>query len=522
VSANLASILGTGLLLIAISGCIDGTRGTGGDTHNHATQDELATAPSSHAPASDVGETSELYPVQRDSEGPAGFDGWDSEAFSVIAGRQFEQLLSAWNESESGMAEVIDPNCVATPLRPKDLAVTWKSPWARVSIGLKTPAGSLPVELDFARASVALRELFAGCEDVHGKFKVIDVQIASERVSTRQFVSLVGHVGDRTIESHATWYTEWTRSLEEPRITRVEREAYQETEVTRTLFADCAAGVLPDDASLRHQLSHGNSHWRYRIEGHYAIHQFGYNGVAIADINGDGLDDAYVCQPGGLPNLLLLQQADGTTQSAAPAYGVDYLDNTRSALCVDLDNDGDQDLVLAQEHWVLMLNNDGAGKFIERSRIKVDQVFSMVAADVDNDRWVDIYLCVYNGNQAQVNEIPVPYPIYDANNGGRNRLVHNRGGWEFADGTEAFGLDENNSRFSFAAQWTDFDRDGDLDLYVANDFGRNNLYRNDAGRFRDVAAEWKVEDATTGMSVTTETAAGISMCRTCFLRLEIE
>ena len=48
----------------------------------------------------------------------------------------------------------------------------------------------------------------------------------------------------------------------------------------------------------------------------------------------------------------------------------------------------------------------------------------------------------------------------------------------------------------------DYDNDGDLDLYVANDFGRNNLYRNDDGRFRDVAGEAGVEDISAGMGVT--------------------
>ena len=59
----------------------------------------------------------------------------------------------------------------------------------------------------------------------------------------------------------------------------------------------------------------------------------------------------------------------------------------------------------------------------------------------------------------------------------------------------------NNRRWSFAASWEDFDADGDMDLYVANDFGRNNLYRNDEGQFRDVAAELDVEDMAAGMSV---------------------
>ena len=60
---------------------------------------------------------------------------------------------------------------------------------------------------------------------------------------------------------------------------------------------------------------------------------------------------------------------------------------------------------------------------------------------------------------------------------------------------------ENNDRFSFAPAWGDYDNDGDPDLYVANDFGRNNLYRNEGdGTFTDVAAAAGVEDPAAGMS----------------------
>jgi hypothetical protein len=76
------------------------------------------------------------------------------------------------------------------------------------------------------------------------------------------------------------------------------------------------------------------------------------------------------------------------------------------------------------------------------------------------------------------------------------------GKWEFTEVTSEVGLDENNRRYSFAASWEDYDNDGDLDLYVANDFGRNNLYRFEDGRFRDVAGEAGVEDISAGMAVT--------------------
>ena len=97
--------------------------------------------------------------------------------------------------------------------------------------------------------------------------------------------------------------------------------------------------------------------------------------------------------------------------------------------------------------------------------------------------------------------MPAPFPFYDANNGGANALFRNDGDFRFVNVTEATGLDANNTRFSYSAVWEDYDNDGDVDLYVANDFGRNSLYRNDGGQFTDVAPEAGVEDMATGMSV---------------------
>jgi len=131
------------------------------------------------------------------------------------------------------------------------------------------------------------------------------------------------------------------------------------------------------------------------------------------------------------------------------------------------------------------------------------QLSSLSAADYDNDGKLDIYACGYqsDGEDARQGALATPLPFHDANNGGQNLLLKNQGNWIFKDMTEAVGLNQNNKRFSFAATWEDYDNDGDLDLYVANDYGRNNLYNNQGGVFIDVAAQAGVEDKAAGMSV---------------------
>ena len=100
-----------------------------------------------------------------------------------------------------------------------------------------------------------------------------------------------------------------------------------------------------------------------------------------------------------------------------------------------------------------------------------------------------------------LNQYQFPSPYYDAQNGPPNFLFRNRGDGTFEDVTAASGLNQNNNRFSFAAAWCDYDNSGFPSIYVANDFGRKNLYHNNGdGTFRDVADADGVEDYGPGMS----------------------
>src|SRR5204862_947369 len=107
--------------------------------------------------------------------------------------------------------------------------------------------------------------------------------------------------------------------------------------------------------------------------------------------------------------------------------------------------------------------------------------------------------CLYTYSQG-TDQYRYPMPYFDAENGPPNFLLRNNRDATFDDITQQAGLNINNTRFSFCCAWGDYNGDLWPDLYVANDFGRNNLYKNSAGHFQDVARQAGVEDLGPGMS----------------------
>jgi len=272
-------------------------------------------------------------------------------------------------------------------------------------------------------------------------------------------------------------------------------------------YVDIAAAALGSNASYSSQLLHGTDYWRTVLDGACGIDVYGHSGVSVGDINGDGFDDLYVCQPGGLPNRLYRNRGDGTFEDITESSGVGVIENTACALFVDVDNDGRQDLIVVRATGPMLFMNEDGGKF----RQKVDAfqfanppqgTFTGAAvADYDHDGWLDIYFCLYVYYQG-TDQYKYPSPYYDAENGPPNFMMRNNRDGTFRDVTAETGLNLNNTRYSFCCGWGDFNRDGWPDLYVVNDFGRKNLYRNNGnGTFTDVAPQTGVEDVGAGMSV---------------------
>jgi hypothetical protein len=446
-------------------------------------------------------------------------DNWESEVISARIAEQLGQLSKAIENgfaqggTEKGVPDILDDGFRGQTVIGSSLETIVDEPLCRVE---RLPAG------DAVRGSTAsLPETVASWQKhTQGdaprcSFKIVDIRLEDHGATTRVLAELMrplgGPLGDTVQQTNVVCECHWRLPADgaAPRLRALTIDSYELVSLSgggRPLFEEATRTVLGKTEGYLDQVCRDTGHWSERLTGLDDMRIYGHHGVAVGDVNNDGLEDLYVCDSGGLPNRLYLQQADGTVIDGSAGSGVNWLESSTAALLIDLDNDGDQDLVVATVAALLFAANDGQGRFqIRAVQPGLPEAHSLCSADYDNDGDLDLYVCNYGsggepgGRRGFEGALPIPY--HDANNGGRNILLENQGNWEFADVTSQRGLDDHNHRWSFAAAWEDFDGDGDIDLYVANDFGRNNLYRNQNGRFQDVAGDVDVEDMAAGMSV---------------------
>lgn len=216
-------------------------------------------------------------------------------------------------------------------------------------------------------------------------------------------------------------------------------------------------------------------------------------GVAWFDFNGDGWEDIYL--PGGaLADLLLVNDQDGTFTDLSISSGISALTTghfTIGCSAADFDQNGYVDVLVTTDHSGpnLLLMNNGDGTFSENSANAglTDVAFSVGASlgDYDQDGWVDIYITNWRNFEAR-DPTGEGYP---------DRLYHNNGNGTFTDVTDSQGL-LSTEGCGLVGSFTDFDLDGDVDLLVGNDFGfelwaeENEIFQNNSGNFSDVSDSW--------------------------------
>lgn len=295
------------------------------------------------------------------------------------------------------------------------------------------------------------------------------------------------------IERHATTRLRCEERVGVWLITRCEVLAMSEQRRMTPLFTDvtASAGIALDGP-------------RFGTEGNDS---FFWNGAACADVDGDGRFDLFV--PSQQQNHLYRNLGNGAFEDIAARVGVDQPAHGTGALFFDADADGDDDLLVGRVGFrdkgevvggpCLFFEHLQDGTFRacgeERGFTDLLCAYSLAAADVDNDGQLDVYVCGYNAEGVIAAD-----SWLDARNGTPNALYHNQGNGRFRDIAAAAGVDDPT--WSYAAAFADFDQDGDQDLYVANDYGPNRLFANNADlTFTDRAQELGVLDVGNGMGV---------------------
>jgi hypothetical protein len=203
-------------------------------------------------------------------------------------------------------------------------------------------------------------------------------------------------------------------------------------------------------------------------------------GASFYDVNGDGWDDLTFCNSGTDIVLYLNEQGQFTGPfSVAPNTGL-----SKSVTWVDYDNDGDADLFITRYNgpWTLLRNDGDLFNLADVTQVSglsfpSYKTFGATWGDYDRDGYLDLYVANYNSD------------------GITNFMFHNNGDGTFTDATIATATGDG-SWFSFLGLFMDYNHDLWPDIYVVNDrlTATNNMYRNDGGTFTSVTEELGLTD----------------------------
>ena len=257
-------------------------------------------------------------------------------------------------------------------------------------------------------------------------------------------------------------------------------------------------------------------------------------GVALIDYDGDGWLDIYFTNAPSVSMALAGKKAksalyhnnhDGTFTDVTDRAGVGYPCWAMGVAVGDYNNDGRPDLIVSCFGGVVLYRNNGDGTFTDVTKaagLDKDTGWATGVAfgDYDGDGNSDLFVAHYV--DLDLNDLPsfgsrktCQYHDIAVQCGPRglkgfpDTLYHNNGNGTFTEVAKQAGVDDSNRFVGLGVVWSDFDNDGKLDLFVANDGEPNYLYRNlGDGKFQDVAldagvavSEEGVEQANMGVAL---------------------
>jgi hypothetical protein len=235
--------------------------------------------------------------------------------------------------------------------------------------------------------------------------------------------------------------------------------------------------------------------------------------VSVTDFDGDGWPDLYFTNSRfGAPNALYRNKHDGTFEEVAASAGLADLNRpgegaSMGAVWGDFDNDGREDVLVYRYGYLALFRNIDGHHFEDvTSDAGLHRWLNSNGAiwvDYDRDGLLDLFVTTYFRSDIDLWHLSTTRIMHNsfefATNGGGDLLFHNLGNGKFEDVTQQMGL--RGSRWSLAAASADFNGDGWPDIYVANDYGPEELYLNDHGKRFTLTHAGLEAESKSGMSV---------------------
>ena len=236
--------------------------------------------------------------------------------------------------------------------------------------------------------------------------------------------------------------------------------------------------------------------------------------VSVADFDGDGRPDLYFTNSRfGEPNALYHNKGDGTFDEVAATAGLADLNRpgegvSMGAVWGDFDNDAREDVLVYRYGYLALFRNVDGQRFedvtAQAGLRRWVNSNGAIWLDYDRDGLLDLYVTAYFRNDIDLWHLATTKIMHNsfefATNGGKNLLFHNLGGGKFEDVTDKMGV--GSTRWSLAAASADFNGDGWPDIYLANDYGPEELYLNDRGRSFKLTTAGLESESKSGMSAT--------------------